>query len=201
MSQTPALLIGGLVTASVGLIAGMMLWLGPARSPAQAVPNPVAPAQPRPAAHDSAARQVRADGDDDEPVTLQQPARPPVQNPQPRGPTAVPAPPDPATLAAQGLFFALRDKVVAEAQGQLDGERAALRRACWRSKLTGGARSAKFGVSASFDATGSVVALAISDPSEGGAAGVAQCLRQRVIDLKVAAPGTGMTVDMQLQLP
>lgn len=209
----PSLLIGILITASLGLVAGVYLWLGPARTPAPMLapdgdPGLVAQATPRQATYDSAARLADEDEDDATNAAPRLPAIRPNQpnQPQPSEPTArpdapAPIPPDAATLAAQEIFFALRDRVGAEAQRRLDGERAALRRACWRPELAGGASSASFRVAASFDAAGALVAVGISEPPDGAATGVAQCLRQRVLDLKVAAPGTGLNVDIQLLLP
>ena len=208
-------ILPALLVASVGLVVGMYLMIGAKRAPA-VKPTEASDAAMLtrnnlgPAEYDSARR-----GDtalDDEPASPAlgalpgvQPVEEPVTDRDRPDPPPEPAPPvvlDEEAQATQDAFFALRKKVAEDARGQLEKQSSALRSACWKPGLTGGASSANFSVNASFDAGGQLLGMGISDSREGGSApAVSQCLRQQTIKLKVPPPGQAVTVDVQLRLP
>lgn len=204
-----------LLVASIGVVIGMYLLIGAKRGPAVKPTDPESAAMLTrsnlgPAEYDSARRSD--DALDDEPAPPAQAALPgvapveePVTNRNRPDPPPEPAPPvvlDEEAQATQDAFFALRTKVAEDARGQLEKQASALRSACWKPGLTGGASSANFSVNASFDAGGHLLGMGISDSREGGSApAVSQCLRQQTIKLKVPPPGQAITVDVQLRLP
>jgi len=206
----PALLI-----ASIGVVTGTYLMVGAKRAPevkSDEVPGAAMLARGNlgPAEYDSARRGDDVLDDEPAPVApIALPAAAPIEEPvndrNRPDPPPEPAPPvvlDEEAQAAQDAFFALRTKVAEDARSQLEKQSSALRSACWKPGLTGGASSASFSVNASFDAGGQLLGMGISDSREGGSApAVSQCLRQQTIKLKVPPPGQALTVDVQLRLP
>lgn len=216
MSQKSFLVPGILIVASAGLVVGMYLVTG---SGGKAVPEPVAAPTAgllardgvRPADQDSA-RRGELDVDDepaDPPTPIELPEVRPLsdeelerQRPQPPPEPAPPVILSEEEQAAQDAFFALREQVAEDVQRQLGKQGSALKKACWKPELTGGASSASFSLNASFNPAGVLVASGISDNREGGgSSGVGQCLRQQALALKVPPSLHAITVDVPLRLP
>jgi hypothetical protein len=136
----------------------------------------------------------------------------PTSRPEVEGPPEAPRraepvvepPPSPLVVtdeqrAAEAAHAELRGRVAKEVGRQLDGQRSALRNACWK----GGSAGADFKLEASFDAQGKLLAMGISDARGPGAGSgdVGACLRQQTIPLSVDEPGSGVTVNVTLHLP
>lgn len=212
MADRTLMLAAALVAASAGLVIYMSSRTGTREQPPAQPQAAVARAEPtgvRPADYDPAIRTL-PDRDDDEPPAppvlpaIQPVVEPPPDDPGRGGPP--PEPPPPVVLsdeekAAQDALFALREAVADDVRRQLDKQSNALRRACWKPELTGGASSGTFGVNASFDASGALLAYGISDSRDGAPAGVGACLRQQALALAPQAPGQPVSVDVQLRLP
>lgn len=191
----------GSVTAMISLLDGGDR---PRASPAD-VASRMQRVGVRPAEVDSA-RRVVADPAPDVPLVLPT-SRPEVEGPPepPRRAEPVAEPPPPPMVvtdeqrAAEAAHAELRGRVAKEVGRQLDGQRSALRNACWK----GGSAGADFKVEASFDAQGKLLAMGISEVRGPGTStgDVGACLRQQTIPLSVDEPGAGVTVDVALHLP
>lgn len=216
MSQNRLVLPGILVVASAGLVLAMYLLLGGSGKSAQqqAAKTPVAQARDGVQAMelDSARR-----GSVDEDPASAPPTEPAVEVPlsdaelavlaerQRPQPPPEPVPQVPLTAeekATEKEFAALRATVTKDVQRQLGQQASALKQACWKPELTGGASSASYSVSATFDPAGQLLGVGVSDSRDGGVVpGVGQCLRQQALALEVAPPGHAITVDVPLRLP
>lgn len=116
--------------------------------------------------------------------------------------SAAHAPPDPKALEQAGAV--LQAELTKDVSRQLDKQQSALKKACWKPSLTGGASAASYHVNASFDHEGNLVGVGISDVRGEGseaAAAVGQCLRQQALALNVPPTGAPVSVEVALRLP
>ncbi|MEZ4428026.1 MAG: hypothetical protein R3A51_10120 [Nannocystaceae bacterium] len=203
---------------AVALVVGMYFWTGDdaARTPAS-VAGAAAVDAARPAPERAAGLRAtpllaaeRRDRDDEAAprrgaIEVEAPPRSDRERPDPP-----PEPPPPIELtpeqeAANDAHLALREEVTAAVERQLERQRRALARACWTDARIGDAASATFLVSASFEASGALASLGISDvrpePGEAAAPDVGACLREQSIDLDAGALAEGVSVEVSLTLP
>ncbi len=204
------------VALSVGIVVGAYVLLAPASRTRTGAEAPAADALAQVgvqgAGLDSARRGDGEPEDDDESDAPRLPTIAPVAGETRTRPEAPPPepPPPPVVLdadaqAAQDAYFAQRDKLAEQLARDLNGQKSALKKACWTPALAGDASSASYSVNASFDAGGKLLAMNISDKrgpnGGGGPAGVSECLRQQALALEIPPPGQHMEVQVPLVLP
>lgn len=138
--------------------------------------------------------------DDAAPAAPQQVVAPRTGGERDRSDPPIPVPPmvvTPEQEAADAAYAELQKQAMDELNAQLASQRSALRKAC-------GGGAGKFSINASFDPGGKLLALGISDvrgPDGSGPAGdLGQCVRSQALDLKIAPPGQGVSVEVPLAL-